>query len=82
MPTTRQYKMELAIARIKRDYSKTCVAFAHHLRTLEQHDAQLKLLETNIANRKVLKDKAYESMNKLKTRLESMEKAKESIDNI
>jgi len=79
MNTLEYSKMELALARLNRDYSKICVSYAHHTRILEQHDAQLKLIQTNIENRKVMKETALKTMTELKQKIDNMEAVKANI---
>lgn len=75
-------KMEVAIARIKRDLAQTRIAVEHHIKTLNHHAEQLKVVQDNIANRTNLKTTAQQRATELQERLTSMERARESIDSI
>ena len=79
MNTLEYNKMELALARLKRDYSKIGVSYAHHIKTLEQHDAQLKLIQTNIEKRTAMKDITSKTMTQIKEKIDSLEKTKDNI---
>jgi len=74
--------MEVAIARIKRDLAQARVAVEHHIKTLNNHAEQLKVVQDNIAHRTNLKTTAEQRAIELQERLTSMERARESIDSI
>jgi hypothetical protein len=75
-------KMEINIARLKRDLAQAKLATEHHIKTLNHHADQLKVVQDNIAQRTNLKNAAVQRATELQERLEAMTKAKESIDSI
>ena len=74
--------MDVAIARLKRDLAQAKHAAEHHIKTLNHHEAQLKVVQDNIAHRMHLKTTAMQKAIELQERLDAMTQAKESIDSI